>query len=177
VAGPQYRVFLSHSGKDKDFVRELYRRLMRDGVSCFFDAESIGWGDNWVRTLERAIDECEFIVFVLSPDFCNSEWVEVERTSSIAGDPSGLRRKVRPLLLRPCRDLPTFPRLLRQVQAIDVSTNALFKENYPRICKQLGGIPREDEHFGEPGCAPCLRVTSILWPCCGGRGVTLHLDM
>ena len=31
-------MFLSHSSKDKDFVRELYRRLTRDGVSCFFDA-------------------------------------------------------------------------------------------------------------------------------------------
>ena len=41
---PAYRVFLSHSSKDKDFVRELYRRLTRDGVPCFFDAESIGVG-------------------------------------------------------------------------------------------------------------------------------------
>ena len=53
MADPAYRVFLSHSSKDKDFVRELYRRLTRDGVSCFFDIESIGWGQNWVRALER----------------------------------------------------------------------------------------------------------------------------
>src|SRR5690242_8368636 len=86
-----HRVFLSHSGNDKDFVKELYRRLTRDGVSCFFDIESIGWGENWVRALERALDECEFVVFVLSPDFCNSEWAEVERTSSIADDPTGLK--------------------------------------------------------------------------------------
>ena len=73
MSPPSHRVFLSHSSKDKPFVRELYRRLTRDGVSCFFDADSIGWGDNWVRVLERALDECEFVVFVLSPDFCNSE--------------------------------------------------------------------------------------------------------
>ena len=95
-------------------------------MSCFFDAESIGWGDNWVRALERAIDECEQIVFVLSPDFCNSEWVEVERTSSMADDGAGLKRKVRPLMLRDCRDLPTFPRFLKHVQAVDVSTTALI---------------------------------------------------
>jgi hypothetical protein len=52
---PAYRVFLSHSGKDKDFVKELWRRLTRDGVSCFFDIESIGWGENWVKALERAL--------------------------------------------------------------------------------------------------------------------------
>ena len=55
-------VFLSHSSKDKEFVRELCRRLKRDGVDCFFDAESIGWGDNRVRALERALDECTYIV-------------------------------------------------------------------------------------------------------------------
>ena len=49
-------VFLSHSSKDKEFVKELYRRLKRDGVDSFFDVESIGWGDNSVRALERAID-------------------------------------------------------------------------------------------------------------------------
>ena len=56
MANSPYRVFLSHSSKDKDFVKELYRRLTRDGVSCFFDTESIGWGDNWVRALERTLE-------------------------------------------------------------------------------------------------------------------------
>ena len=144
MAVSTHRVFLSHSSKDKEFVKELYRRLTRDGVTCFFDIESIGWGHNWVKALERAIDECEYIVFVLSPDFCNSEWVEVERTSSIADDPAALKRKVRPLLLHPCRHLPSFPRFLRQVQAVDVSTGTLFEQNYPRICSDLGGVPGED---------------------------------
>ncbi len=139
-----YSVFLSHSSKDKDFVRELYRRLTRDGVSCFFDIESIGWGANFVRALERAIDECDYIVFILSPDFCNSQWAEVERTSSIADDPAGLKRKARPLMLRPCRDLPAFPRFLRHVQAIDVSTTAQFEKHYPSICRELGGVLRDE---------------------------------
>ncbi len=136
------RVFLSHSSKDKDFVRELYRLLTRDGVSCFFDRESIGWGENWVRALERALDECEFVVFILSPEFCNSEWAEVERTNIIADSRT---RKVRPLMLRPCMDLPTFPRFLLHVQAIDVSTSENFEKNYPRICQELGGTPQPNE--------------------------------
>jgi hypothetical protein len=163
-------VFLSHSSKDKEFVRELYRRLTRDGVDCFFDAESIGWGDNWVRALERALDECTVIVFVLSPDFCNSEWVEVERTSSIAEDPSGLKRKARPLMLRDCRDLPTFPRFLKHVQAIDVSTQASFEANYERICRDLDGVVVQDLHTANraklPPVSRCPSVTgcrTTLW--------------
>jgi hypothetical protein len=49
-----------------------------------------------------------------------------------------------PLVLRPCRDLPHFPRFLRHVQAIDVCTNAKFDEHYPRICRELGGTPGTD---------------------------------
>ncbi|HTX35263.1 MAG TPA: tetratricopeptide repeat protein [Bryobacteraceae bacterium] len=144
MSGPAPRVFLSHSSKDQEFVSELYRRLTDDGVPCFFSPESIGWGDNWVKALERALDECEYVVFLLSPDFCNSRWVEVERTSSIADDPAGLKRKVRPLTLQPCDHLPTFPRFLRHIQTIDISTAAAFERNYPRICRGLGGTPRED---------------------------------
>src|SRR5215469_3691093 len=141
MADRAHRVFLSHSSKDKDFVRELYRRLTRDCVSCFFDSESIKLGHNWVLALERALDECEFVVLVLSPDFCNSEWVKVERTSRIARDPAGIDGRMIPLMLRPCPVLPTF---LCHLQSIDVSTNAAFEANYPRICRELGGTLRDD---------------------------------
>src|SRR5947209_15122966 len=104
-------VFLSHSSTDKDFVRDLYRRLTNDGIECFFDEESIEWGANWVVALERGIRECGEIVCVLSPDFCRSKWVEVERTSAFATDPAGIRKKIRPLMFRECRDLPEFPQL------------------------------------------------------------------
>src|SRR5665213_1616518 len=127
-------VFLSHSSRDKPFVRELYRRLRRDGVNCFFDEESIEWGANFVRSLEQGIDECEFFVAVLSPDFVQSRWVELERTSAMADDPAALKRKIRPLLLRPC----DVPRFLRPVQCIDVSDQAQFEKNYAKICNLLG---------------------------------------
>jgi len=47
-------------------------------------------------------------------------------------------------MLHPCQHLPTFPRFLRQIQAIDVSTAQNFEINYPKICRELGGAMRED---------------------------------
>ena len=133
-------VFLSYSHNDILFVRELYRRLTRDGVTCFYDEESIEWGANWVLTLENAIDTCDFFVPVLSPAFVRSKWVELERTSALAGDPAGARRKTRPLLLRDC----DVPRFLKPIQTVDVSTTALFESTYPKICRALGGTLRPD---------------------------------
>ena len=127
--------FLSHSSKDKEFVRELYRCLTRDGVTCFFDEESIEWGANFVLSLERAIDTCDKFVAVLSPHFVQSKWAELERTATMAGE-----AKILPLLLAPC-DLPRF---LKPIQSMDVSTREAFEKNYAKICQTLGGTVRPD---------------------------------
>jgi hypothetical protein len=58
-------------------------------------------------------------------------------------------RKVRPLVLQACDHLSTFPRFLRHAQSIDVSTEALFEQNYPRICRELGGILRDETAFSD----------------------------
>src|SRR6266404_1834549 len=109
-------VFLCHSSKDKEFVRELHRRLTRDGVECFLDEESIQPGENWVVALERGIDQCEFLLVVLSPHLLGSKWALLERTSTMADDPEGLQRKIIPLFLEPC----DIPRFLKPIQGIDV---------------------------------------------------------
>lgn len=164
------RVFLSHSSKDKEFVRELFRRLTRDGVNCFFDEESIEWGTNFILSLEQGIDTCEFFVAVLSPDFVQSKWVELERTSAIADDPAGLKRKMRPLLLQPCE----LPRFLRQIQQFDVSTQVLFEKNYPKICAGLGGTVRADPELPSdrdklPAVTPLPSRNRMLQTNCWGR--------
>ena len=97
------KVFLSYSRRDQAFVEELYRRLKRDGVECFFDKESIKRGANFVLALEKGISESDIVVAVLSPDFCTSEWASIERATTMVEDPAGLRRRLRPLLRRPYR--------------------------------------------------------------------------
>jgi len=77
-------VFISYSSKDKTFVEKLYDRLTNDNVTCFMDKEKIKDGDNWVTELEKAIKESYAILYVISPDFIESKWVENERTSAIA---------------------------------------------------------------------------------------------
>ncbi len=95
------QVFLSYSRKDAAFVRERYWRLTRDGVKCFLDEASIAWGEDWVLALEQGLTTCDIIVFVLTPDFCQSTWTEIERTGIMAADPAGAKHRVLPLLLKP----------------------------------------------------------------------------
>jgi hypothetical protein len=62
--------------------------------------------------------------------------------------------------VRLCRHLPTFPRFLRHVQAIDVSTGSLFDENYARLCRELGGVPRDDVNLADRSELPPVHPLS-----------------
>jgi tetratricopeptide (TPR) repeat protein len=154
------KVFLSYNRGNEEFVIELYRRLTRDGVSCFFDRESIAWGDNWVIELEKGIDECESMILCLSPDFCRSEWTKLERTGAVADDPGGQKIKLLPLLLEHC----DIPRLLKPIQRIDVSTPKKFEENYPGICHALGGsVVKESTPADRDKLPPVCRLPDRHW--------------
>lgn len=41
------KVFLCHASADKPAVRDLYKRLVADGVDAWLDAESLVAGQNW----------------------------------------------------------------------------------------------------------------------------------
>ncbi len=146
------KTFISYSHKNEAFVEKLYTQLTRDGVICFFDKESIAWGDNWVTKLENGIDECDNVLLILSPAYCQSEWSKLERTSAIADDPAAVRKKIRPLLLEPCTDL--LPRFLKPIQFLDISSDSKFEKEYPKICTELGGIVLEKTHCVDRSMLP-----------------------
>lgn len=135
------KVFLSYSRVDAlPFAREVYRRLTRDGIECFFDEASIEWGENFVLALEDGLDQCEPIIVILSPGFIESDWTSLERTSTSLDDPINLKRKLLPLLYRRCE----LPRFLKAIQYLDVSTQELFEKQYPDISQKLGGAVQLD---------------------------------
>ena len=69
------KVFLSHSSKDKPFVRELADFLSRDGqIKVWLDEREIAPGQNIVSRIEDGL-EADFILLILSPDSVDSNWV------------------------------------------------------------------------------------------------------
>ena len=131
------KVFLCFSRTDEDFVTELYRRLKRDGVDCYFDKPSIAWGAKRVVDLEKGLVESDVVVLVLSTDFCCNEWYRIEFTIEMVGTAADFRQKLRPLLLEPCKE--DLSRFLKPSQYFDVSTDDRFEEAYPMLRHVLGG--------------------------------------
>ncbi len=137
------KVFLCYSRMDEDFVTELFRRLTRDGLDCYFDKESIAWGARRVVDLENGLLESDVVVLVLSTDFCCNEWYRIEFTMEMVGTAADFRQKLRPLLLEPCKE--DLSRFLRPSHYVDVSTDDRFEEAYPGFCRALGGTVTEKD--------------------------------
>jgi hypothetical protein len=112
-------VFLSHSSKDKPFVRELADELGRDGqIKVWLDDREIAPGQNIVTRIEEGLD-ADFVLLILSPDSVDSSWVEQEWTDAFWEQTNNRNTKLLGVLYRDC----TIPRLIRNKKYFDLRTN------------------------------------------------------
>jgi len=65
------QVFLCHSSEDKPQVRELYRRLLHQGIIPWIDEEDILPGKNWEIEIKKAIRDCDVVIVCLSNNSIN----------------------------------------------------------------------------------------------------------
>jgi len=72
------KVFLSHSTKDDDFVRELRAALADHGQDGWIDSRELRGGDPLWSEIQQAIEEAVAFAVVVSPDGLQSKWVGKE---------------------------------------------------------------------------------------------------
>lgn len=63
---PWRLAFLAHVKEDRDFVAELSKRLLCDGVLTWFDEKDLLPGDDWQLRIGTALQSSDFILVVLS---------------------------------------------------------------------------------------------------------------
>lgn len=60
------KVFLCHASGDKPPVRDLYKRLVAEGVDAWLDQEKLLPGQDWRLEIPRAVKEADVVVVCLS---------------------------------------------------------------------------------------------------------------
>lgn len=70
------KAFLSHSSKDKEFVRAVATTLHRQ--YCVFDENSFETGTEFKKSIEKGLDESSVFVLFASSNSLSSVWVEFE---------------------------------------------------------------------------------------------------
>ena len=117
------KVFLCHASGDKPAVRDLYKRLLAEGVDAWLDEEKLLPGQDWNDEILRALQESDAIIICLSKTSVSKEGYvqrEIKEALEKAKEkPSGAIFVI-PSKLDDCE----IPNYLRQWQWVD-----LFAEN------------------------------------------------
>lgn len=71
------RVFISYARKDGEYVYTLSRELRRIGLDIWID-QDIDPGVNWDNSIEEALQSCDKMLLIVSPDSMRSENVQDE---------------------------------------------------------------------------------------------------
>lgn len=72
------KIFISHSTRDQQFARQLAADLIELGHQPWLDEWDIKVGECIVSKIQKGLDECEYVVVVLSESSVKSGWVDRE---------------------------------------------------------------------------------------------------
>lgn len=97
----QPKVFVSHSHKDDDFTQRLVNDLHRAGAEVWVDTSGITRG-NFMQRIDEALQQCHWMVVVLTPNAIASSYVQEEVYTALHRVHQGYMSDVIPVLAAPC---------------------------------------------------------------------------
>lgn len=129
-----YDVFISYSRRDQDWVQKwLIPTLKKAGLRTCIDYESFDLGAHLIAEIERAVLSSRKTVIVLTPDYLNSAWTNMETILTATLDPGARRRRIIPLLLKKCDP----PLHLRSLVYLDFTHRGRFEDKMKRLIRHL----------------------------------------
>ncbi len=129
-------IFISHSSKDKAFVRRVAVDLRRLGHSVWLDEWQIGLGDSIVSKLQHGIEVADFLILVLSAHSVASSWVEHEWQAKYWDEVKERRIRILPVLLNDCK----IPYLLRGKKYADFRGDDKYVTGFAELSQRVHSI-------------------------------------
>jgi hypothetical protein len=126
----QSRTFISYSRINQEFALKLARELRASKFAVWLDQLDIPTGARWDNELEKALNECEIFLVILTPASITSENVKDEIGFAIDHG-----KHILPVLLDECE----IPLRLRRLQYVDF-TKKKFSEGIESAKKLLQGL-------------------------------------
>ena len=126
-----YRVFLSHSHKDRWIARKCARLIeeaAKPYVEVFFDEKDIEGGQSIPDSLRTGIEECDEFVVLLSPYSKDRPWVLTE-----VGAAWGLRKPIIAIIDKV--GPKEMPDILSSYKAIDLNDFDQYIQEFVRRVK------------------------------------------
>ena len=129
-----YDVFISYSPADREWVAEwLLPRLEQAGLRVAIDYRDFIVGMPRIENIERAIANSRRTIAVLTPEWLDSEWNAFEGLLVRTLDPAALKRKLLPVLLRPCE----LPESIAALEKVDLTVERYWERQVRRLVRDV----------------------------------------
>jgi hypothetical protein len=90
TAQQTWDIFMSHASPDKPWVRGLVKALRAKGVAVWFDEDSLEWGEDLQRGINRGLINSRKAIAVLSQSYlAQRKWTEAEISGLLAREKLG----------------------------------------------------------------------------------------
>jgi formylglycine-generating enzyme required for sulfatase activity len=148
------RVFVSYASPDRTFAERLVSDLQAAGAEVWWDVSGIDEGD-FLGKINTALQQCQWLVLVLTPNAVASKWVNLEVNAAIHRREIGQMRGVLPMLASHVA-LDTIPPVWANLHRYDAVGN--YQGAVARLTQTLGlpGAPAEPPRgqLGIPATSP-----------------------
>jgi hypothetical protein len=114
-----YKVFISHSSKDKSFVDKLVNDLVSIGISVWYDKFDLILGDSIPGKINEGLADSKYFFIVLSSNSISSKWVIEELNAALIKQINMNGTFIIPILIENCN----IPPLLSHRVFADFRTN------------------------------------------------------
>ncbi|MBC7570216.1 MAG: SIR2 family protein [Spirosoma sp.] len=74
----KYDIFLSHSSKDEAIANRIVQMLKSSNYKVWDFRENLTIGTEWQKSLEVALNESRFMIFLITENYSQSKWLEKE---------------------------------------------------------------------------------------------------
>ena len=93
-------VFISHASEDKqEIVEPLVQVLKKNGISCWYDKDDIGWGDSIVGEVSGGLESSKYVVFIITRTFLDKKWTHIELNTTLNMQITSGEKKVLPIVV------------------------------------------------------------------------------
>jgi hypothetical protein len=121
-------VFLSHSSKDLVFTKKLAAVLRDHGVPVWYSERDIKGAQQWHDEIGAALERCDWMVLILTPNANASKWVKRELLFAL--DEERYRDRLVPIVAKAC-SLKELSWVISQMQMIK------FDRRFREGCREL----------------------------------------
>jgi hypothetical protein len=135
----KYDVFLSYSSADRDWVRTVYEFLIDKGYRVCFDEVDFPPGCYIPTAIADAVSGSEKVIAIVSPNYVNSGWTELEYVLSITQimNKEAPEDSLLPILYKPCK----MPLALKRFKYINYTSFSVgTSKSWERFYEKLLGI-------------------------------------